>query len=69
MKRYAVALVSLVDNVLELKVVIAKDGWRNALAAAFPSYGGYLESESLTAAQEEAFNQDWLFDVVEIEDN
>lgn len=64
MKKFAVAFVDFAfKNDLQIKFVEAED-WRQALNKTFGPR--YLESESLEDAKEEAFNQDWLFDVKEI---
>jgi len=66
MKNFAVASVSFLDNDLTLKVTKATD-WRDAFRKTFPGESEYLPSElSLEEAKEEAFNQDWLFNVIEI---
>lgn len=63
MKKYAVAFVNFFDNDLKIKIVGAED-WRQALNKAFGPK--YLKSDNLVDAKEEAFNQDWLFGVVEL---
>lgn len=66
--KFAVAYINNFDNCLEQKLVEA-DNWRGALVAS-----GWANADSLTSfegltmeqAQEEAFNQDWNFSVIEI---
>lgn len=68
-KKYAVAYMNFSDNDLQIKIVNAPD-WKSAAGAAFPERIDLDVTESLPdnleAAKEEAFDQDWLFDVVEI---
>lgn len=73
MPRYAVGYTNAFDNILTVKIVEAID-WRTALidsgllgrdkegaantVASLP--------EGMEEAKEEAFNQDWQFDVIEV---
>lgn len=65
--RYAVAHMSFFDNDLKVKVVKGVANWKGALAEAFDITADDLP-DAMEEAQEEAFNQDWLFDAVEIPD-
>jgi len=67
MKRFTVAYMNFSNNDLELKVVTAVDWWE-ALKKAFDVDGNLPESLSgdIDGAKEEAYNQDWLFNVIEI---
>jgi len=66
MKRFAVAFLNQFDNVLELKIVEAND-WKSALEAAKPGYLEHIKQfDTIEQAAEEAFNQEWNFNVVEI---
>lgn len=66
MKKFAVAWVDEFDHDLQLYLVEATD-WRDALEKAKP---GYVENvkdcETIEAAKQEAFNQEWNFNVIEI---
>jgi len=64
--KYAVAYVNFFDNDLQLRVVKAR-GWKQAVSRAFDC-AQHLTSETLDEAKEEAFNQDWLFNVLEIDE-
>jgi len=62
--KYAVALMNFFDNDLQIKIVDG-DGWRNVLVKAF-SEMDWLKSKDLSKAQEEAFNNDFLFTIKRI---
>lgn len=74
MKKYAVGWINFFDNDLQIKIVeIEESGnksydWRDALEAAFPGYAENVAfaGDNMDLAKEEAFNQEWLFDVKEI---
>ena len=67
MKRFAVAVINFIDNstLLEIKVIQAS-GWAAALETAFPGYAENLTESDLEKAKDEADNQDWQFDIVEV---
>ena len=66
MKRYAVGYFNHYDNDLQVKVVEAAD-WKDALGKAF-DHAKYVTSDDMEEAKDEAINQDWAFDAVEIEE-
>ena len=64
-KTFAVARISFFDNELKVKVVSAPN-WRDALIGAF-NVGDYDNfPDTIKEAKEAAFNNDWMFDVVEV---
>ena len=66
MKNFAVAYMNFFDSDLKLKTAWAA-GWKEALKGAFPDeHENVRNIDSIEEAKEEAFNQDWLFDVIEI---
>ena len=66
MSKFCVAFINSFDNVLEQYIVEAAD-WREALDKAKPGYAEHAKtSETMEAAMEVAFNQDWNFHVIEI---
>lgn len=62
--KYAVAYISFFDNELQLKIVEA-EGWKDALNKVFANRGHYLPSD-YKEAQAEAFNGNWMFNVIEV---
>jgi hypothetical protein len=66
MKTYAVALINFLENNLQLKVVNCAGGWKKALDMAFPGYAENLTGDDIEDAINDAFNQDWLFQVEEV---
>lgn len=66
MKRFAVAFLNQFDNDLELYIVEANDR-KSALEAAKPGYLEHIKQfYTIEQAAEEAFIQEWNFNVVEI---
>lgn len=67
MKLYAVAHANFFDNDLQIRIVKAND-WKEALSNAFDAdkIKNVASCKDLKDAKWIAFNQDWLFDVVEI---
>lgn len=64
--KYAVGLLSLYEGgELEIKIVEAEN-WKDALDKAFPGYVENLRENSLVQAKDEAYDQEWYFDVVKI---
>jgi len=61
--QYAVTYMSLFDHNMETQIVEADD-WKEAFNAALPEV--FLEAEDLEDAKDEAFNQDWVFEVVPV---
>lgn len=59
------AYISFFENDLELKIVKADD-WKDALRIGFDLMSGWLPDD-MEEAKVEAFNQDWSFNVVEID--
>lgn len=62
MKKFAVGYVNLFDNILNIKIINAKD-WKDALLNTFAID---LKVDQLEAAKEVAFDMDFLFDVKEV---
>ncbi len=60
--KFAVAFMDFFENDLKIKIVEADD-WREALVKAFEAS---FEGETLKEARVAAFNQDYLFNVVEL---
>jgi len=64
--KFAVGLINFFDNELEIKVVeVSGKNWKDAFEKAFPDYAGYL-SDDMKEAKREAFDADFMFDVVEV---
>lgn len=59
---FVVTYLNFYDNDLKIKIVKAKD-WKEAIKEAFDLE---FESDDLEGAKEDAFNQDVLFEVLEI---
>lgn len=70
MKKFAVAYMNFSDNDLTVKVIKAeswKEALENRLSELYPdSEDCYEFSDNIEVEKEEAFNQDWLFDVTEV---
>ena len=70
MTKYAVAHMDFFNNILVCKIVEVEDNqsWKDALAKAMNlKDSSELEIDDfIETAKEDAFNQDWLFDVVKI---
>lgn len=62
---FVVAFLSFHENVLEQKVVEATD-WLDALEQAYPGVSESLCTDSMEEAQDSAFDQDWVFSVIEV---
>lgn len=65
MPKFAVAHTNLYENTTVVEIVKA-NSWHEALEEAFPGYVENLNIDNMEDAKEEAFNQDWMFDVKEI---
>lgn len=65
--RYAVSFVNFSSYELTTEIVTA-DSWQDALLCAFPGQAKHvLPSDDMLDAQDSAIDQDWTFDVVEIQ--
>ena len=64
MKRFAVSHIHLMDNDLKSELIEA-DFWYEALCI-YLDYDPELDIKDIEKAKSEAFDQDWLFDVLEI---
>lgn len=67
MKKFAVGYIDFYDNELTIEIIEAED-WYTALNShtKLKSDECYLSSDSLEAAKDIAFNDDFMIDVVEI---
>lgn len=69
MKRFIVGMISFYENNLHLKEVRAED-WKSALDKAFPGTLEMVQQDmgdiTLDQARQNAFDQDWEFNVIEI---
>ena len=65
MKKYAVGFINFFFNDLKITIVEADD-WQDALEKAHPNTVDYMPDD-IEAAKAKAFDQDWMFDVVEIQ--
>jgi hypothetical protein len=67
MKKWAVSYLNFFDNEFELLLkVVEAESERDALEAAFPGLAENVRWDNLETAKDDAFNQDWLFEIVEI---
>jgi len=65
LSKYAVAFINFYDNKLRIEIVNASD-WKDAFGIAFPGYEDSISSDDIESAKQEAFNNDWMFEVVEL---
>ncbi len=66
MKTFAVSYFSFLNNQLKTKIVRATT-WKDALAKTFKGSESCADlTDDMEIAKEAAFNQDWMFDVVEV---
>ena len=69
MKKFAVAYINFFDNELSV-VIIEANNWRDALSERmrqlYPDSEPLSLSGSIKDEQQNAFDEDWLFDVTEI---
>jgi len=70
MKRWAVGYFDMMNNTLDIEIVTAAD-WIDALSAHSKISNGHLEElpTDMNEAKQEFFNQDAMFDCVEIDDS
>jgi diacylglycerol kinase family enzyme len=67
-KTYAVAFMNFDDNLLDIRIVKTPGSWKEALLMSKFIDGETADTldDSIETAQEQAFDQDWMFDVKEV---
>lgn len=67
MSKFCVAFINAFDNNLEQHIVPEAIDWRDALDKAKPRYiENIAHCNTMEEAMQEALNQDWNFNVIEI---
>jgi len=66
MKKYAVSYMDFFDNDLTTRIVEVDGDWKDALKEAFPRTSNDIHGDEIEEVKDNAFDQDWLFEVVEI---
>lgn len=68
MKKYAISFIDFHENDLIIKVVETDGSWKDALVKSqfVDDENAETLDDDMKNAKEQAFNQDWLFEVVEI---
>jgi len=68
MNKFAVAFINFFDNDLQIKIVeIGSAHWKHAFVAAYPDYAEFIGNKDMETAKDDAWNQDWAFEVKKID--
>ena len=68
MKKYAVAFISFIENDLQIEIVLTDGSWKDALVDSQFIDKDICDTldDFIETAKQQAFDQDWLFEVKEI---